>query len=99
MIKIGISISAGNQSKTIPATIWKTLFERLDSLPCLFYVFGTPGERPLLQQLYNVLDGSHNIVNMIGKITLEELPGAIGNMDFYIASDSGNVYIADAQNA
>ncbi|MCX8959151.1 glycosyltransferase family 9 protein [Erwinia psidii] len=98
MIKIGISISAGNQAKTIPAAIWKTLFERLSSLPCLFYVFGTASESPWLQQLYNVLDDSHNIVNMIGKIPLEELPYAIGKMDFYIASDSGNVYIADSQN-
>lgn len=97
-IKVGISISAGNQAKTIPATIWKTLFERLSSLPCLFYVFGTPSETPWLQQLNNVLDDSHNIVNMIGKMTLEELPYAIGKMDFYIASDSGNVYIADSQN-
>ncbi|MFC0141926.1 glycosyltransferase family 9 protein [Erwinia mallotivora] len=98
MIRIGISISAGNQAKTIPAATWKKLFERLSPLPCLFYVFGTPSENPWLQQLYNVLDESHNIVNMIGKLTLEELPWAIGNMDFYVASDSGNVYIADSQN-
>ncbi len=35
---------------------------------------------------------------MIGKVTLEELPWAISRMDCYIASDSGNVYIADAVN-
>jgi ADP-heptose:LPS heptosyltransferase len=37
-----------------------------------------------------------NFINLIGKISLEELPWAISKMDCYIASDSGNVYIADA---
>ena len=37
-----------------------------------------------------------NFINLIGKISLEELPWAISKMDCYIASDSGNIYIADA---
>ncbi|WP_428944545.1 glycosyltransferase family 9 protein [Pantoea sp. FN060301] len=97
-IKIGISISAGNQAKTIPPEIWKRLFERLSDLPCLFYVFGAPNELPRLNALYNEVGEADNIVNLIGKVSLEGLPWAIGNMDFYVASDSGNAYIADAQN-
>lgn len=97
-IKIGISISAGNQAKTIPPTIWKALFDRLSGLPCLFYVFGAPNELTRLHELNKVVGESDNIVNMIGKVSLEGLPYAISQMDFYIASDSGNIYIADSQN-
>lgn len=97
-IKIGISISAGNQAKTIPPVIWKRLFDRLSDLPCLFYVFGSPNELPRLDALYNEIGQADNIVNLIGKVSLEGLPWAIGNMDFYVASDSGNVYIADSQH-
>ena len=97
-IKIGLSISAGNQAKTIPATVWKKVFERLNALPCLFYIFGTAGELIHLKRLYEVVERTDNIVDMTGKMALEELPYAIAQMDFYIASDSGNVYIADAQN-
>jgi len=97
-IKIGISISAGNQAKTIPPAIWKRLFERLSDLPCLFYVFGSPEELPRLNALYEAVGNADNMVNLIGKVSLEGLPWAISNMDFYVASDSGNVYIADSQN-
>lgn len=97
-IKVGISISAGNQAKTIPPAIWKKIFDRLGSLPCTFYVFGAPNELPWLKELYKVVEDSEKIVNLIGKLSLEELPYAISKMDFYVASDSGNVYIADSQN-
>jgi len=97
-IKIGLSISAGNQAKTIPPEIWKTLFDRLDDLPCLFYIFGSPNELAHLIELNKVVGERDNLVNMIGKISLEGAPYAISQMDFYVASDSGNIYIADAQN-
>ncbi|WP_158782280.1 glycosyltransferase family 9 protein [Pantoea sp. BAV 3049] len=97
-IKIGLSISAGNQAKTIPPAIWKTFFDRLSDLPCLFYVFGSPNELTHLIELNKVVGERDNLVNMIGKVSLEGLPSAISQMDFYVASDSGNVYIADSQN-
>lgn len=95
-IKIGLSISAGNQAKTIPPAIWKKLLDRLSDLPCLFYIFGAPSELPRLHELYKEVGERENIINLIGSVPLEGLPHAISMMDFYIASDSGNVYIADA---
>ncbi|WP_147200365.1 glycosyltransferase family 9 protein [Pantoea sp. MBD-2R] len=97
-IKIGLSISAGNQAKTIPPEIWKKFFDRLSTLPCLFYVFGAPNELTRLNELNKVVGERDNIVNLIGKVSLEGLPYALSQMDFYVASDSGNVYIADSQN-
>ncbi|MGY5954807.1 glycosyltransferase family 9 protein [Kosakonia sp. BK9b] len=96
VIRIGISISAGNKAKTIPPVIWKTLFDSLASLPCTFYVFGAPNEQPWMDDIIRSYGEMPNLVNMIGKVSLVELPWAIAKMDCYIASDSGNVYIADA---
>lgn len=96
-IRIGLSITAGNQAKTIPPSVWQRLFDRLAELPCQFYVFGAPNEMTRLQELYRVVGERENIISLVGKIPLEALPAAIAEMDFYVASDSGNVYIADAQ--
>lgn len=96
-IRIGISITAGNQAKTIPPIIWQRLFNHLSDLPCQFYAFGAPNEQSRLQELYKVVGARENLISLVGKVPLEDVPAAIGEIDFYIASDSGNVYIADAQ--
>ena len=96
-IKIGISISAGNRAKTIPAAIWQQLMASLAELPCTFYVFGPPAEQPWLDELLSLSGLQENIVSLIGALKLEEVPWAISQMDFYISSDSGNAYIADAR--
>lgn len=97
-IKIGISISAGNRAKTIPAAVWKQLIDAMKDLPCTWYVFGPPSEQPYLDELLTLVGGDENIVSLVGDLALEDVPWAISQMDLYIASDSGNVYIADAQN-
>ncbi|MCT6591449.1 glycosyltransferase family 9 protein [Pantoea dispersa] len=96
-IRIGISVTAGNQAKTIPPIIWCRLFDHLSDLPCTFFAFGAPNEQSRVQELFKVAGQRNNLVSLVGKIPLEALPAAINEMDFYIASDSGNVYIADAQ--
>jgi len=96
VIKIGLSISAGNKAKTIPPVIWQRIFNSLQDLPCLYYIFGSKNEQVWLDDLIKVTGERVDLVNMIGKVQLEDLPHAISKMDFYIASDSGNIYIADA---
>ncbi|MBA2817710.1 glycosyltransferase family 9 protein [Candidatus Pantoea persica] len=97
-IRIGISISAGNRAKTIPASVWKTLIDSLSEFPCTWFIFGPPAEQPWLDELKTLTGERDNIVSLIGALQLEEAPWAIAQMDFYISSDSGNAYIADAQN-
>ncbi|MCE0802580.1 glycosyltransferase family 9 protein [Buttiauxella sp. S04-F03] len=96
VIKIGLSISAGNKSKTIPAVVWKKVFDALGDLNCIYYVFGPQSEQVWLDDLHREVGVRQNIVSLIGELPLEDVPFAISKMDFYIASDSGNVYIADA---
>ena len=96
VIRIGISVAAGNKAKTVPPVIWKQIADRLADLPCEFYVFGAPNEQSWMDDITRAYGELPNFINLIGKISLEELPWAISKMDCYIASDSGNVYIADA---
>lgn len=96
VIKIGLSISAGNKAKTIPPVIWQRVFEALKDLPCVYYIFGSINEQVWLDDLVKLTGERTDFVNMIGSVKLEDLPHAISKMDFYIASDSGNIYIADA---
>ncbi len=96
VIKIGLSISAGNKSKTIPPSVWKKIFEALGDLNCIYYIFGPGNEQVWLDDLYREIGQKDNIISLIGELPLEDVPFAISKMDFYIASDSGNVYIADA---
>lgn len=96
VIRIGISIAAGNKAKTVPPVIWKRIADHLADLPCEFYVFGAPNEQPWMDDITRVYGEQPNFINLIGQIPLEGLPWAISRMDCYIASDSGNVYIADA---
>lgn len=98
VIRIGLSISAGNKAKTVPPVIWKRIFDALAALPCHFYIFGTESEQPWLDELYRAIGEQPNITSMLGLFPLEDVPWAISRMDCYIASDSGNVYIADAVN-
>lgn len=95
-IKIGLSISAGNKSKTIPPVIWKKIFTSLADLNCIYYIFGPRNEQVWLDDLFREVGEQDNIVSLIGELPLEDVPFAISKMDCYIASDSGNVYIADA---
>lgn len=98
VIRIGLSISAGNKAKTVPPSVWKRIFDTLADLPCQFYIFGTESEQSWLDELYRAIGEQHNITSLLGQIPLEDVPWAISRMDCYIASDSGNVYIADAVN-
>ncbi|WP_413736540.1 glycosyltransferase family 9 protein [Sodalis sp. RH21] len=96
-LKIGISISAGNKAKTIPAAVWAQILTALAPLPCLFYIFGPQDELRYLDDFYQAVGNSGNVISLVGQLKLEEVPYAISRMDCYIASDSGNIYIADAQ--
>jgi ADP-heptose:LPS heptosyltransferase len=98
VIRIGLSISAGNKAKTVPPVVWKRIFDALADLPCHYYIFGTESEQPWLDELYRNIGEQTNITSLLGQLPLEDVPWAISKMDCYIASDSGNVYIADAVN-
>lgn len=74
VIRIGISIAAGNKAKTVPPVIWKRIVDQLADLPCEFYVFGAPNEQSWMDDITRLYGDIPNFTNLIGKISLEELP-------------------------
>jgi len=98
-IKIGISISAGNRAKTIPRDVWKQIIQNLSDLNCQFLVFGPSNEQPYLDALLEILSDEEKsrVISLIGQMPLQDVPYALSQLDAYIASDSGNAYIADSQ--
>lgn len=93
---IGISLTAGNKLKTIDIKTWIKIFNIIEKLNHTIFIFGLDSEEKELNELkkaYNL--DKLNMISLLGKIPLEELPSTISKMNLYISSDTGNSYIAD----
>ncbi|MCK5050275.1 MAG: lipopolysaccharide heptosyltransferase II [Candidatus Cloacimonetes bacterium] len=98
----------GNQAKYIglfPGALHKTkqypveqLAEFIDSVPtewdCQFLTFGSKAERLLAEELNSLTE--INIIDLCGKLDLQQLVFAINKMDAVITNDSGPMHIAAA---
>jgi ADP-heptose:LPS heptosyltransferase len=93
--KVGISLSAGNKMKTIDNETWKKIFKILDKFDLKIYIFGLVNEKIYLENIKK-FNTKNKIISLLGKISLEELPFYISQMNLYISSDTGNSYIADS---
>ncbi|RLR17238.1 lipopolysaccharide heptosyltransferase family protein, partial [Sodalis-like symbiont of Bactericera trigonica] len=58
-------------------------------------MFGPANEQGYFDALVCHAGAGVDIVSLIGLLPLQEVPDAIRRIDCYIATDSGNVYIAD----
>ncbi len=97
--KIGISLTAGNKLKTIDLDTWLKIFKLLDNFDCEVYIFGLNDEIEILKNLQFHLNlYKIQIISLLGKINLDELPYYTSKMNLYISSDTGNSYIADSFN-
>jgi len=94
--KVGLSLSAQNRIKTFPPKTLEAIFEILSNFDLEVYVFGA--EMSELEPLKSVNTRNVEIISLIGKTYLYELPFYEGLMQLYISTDTGNYYIADAQN-
>lgn len=96
---IGISLTAGNKLKTIDTRTWIKIFNIIEKLNHSIFIFGLESEKKELNELNEIYDLSKlNIISLLGKIPLKELPSTISKMNLYISSDTGNSYIADTFN-
>lgn len=97
--KIGLSLTAGNKLKTIDTKTWIKIFNIIEKLDHVIFIFGLESEKKELNELNKVYDlNKLNIISLLGKIPLKELPSTISKMNLYISSDTGNSYIADSFN-
>lgn len=97
--RVGVSLSAGNRLKTLPASLWERLFSLLSPYGAAVYIFGIEEERPLLDALRaRVATPTVTLVDCLGKdaMPIEAVPWHVAQMHLYLSSDTGNSYIADS---
>ena len=92
---IGLFPGALHKTKQYPV---KQLAEFIDSVPsewnCQFLIFGSEAERDLVEELDSLTET--NIIDLCGKLDLQQLVFAINEMDAVISNDSGPMHIAAA---
>ncbi|MDP8201185.1 MAG: glycosyltransferase family 9 protein [Candidatus Tenebribacter burtonii] len=92
---IGIFPGALHKTKQYPV---EQLAEFIDLVPsewhCNFIVFGSKAEIDLAEELNSLT--KTNLIDMSGKLDLQQLAKAINEMDIVITNDSGPMHIAAA---
>jgi heptosyltransferase II len=92
---IGLFPGALHRTKQYPI---KQLAEFIDSVPiewnCQFIIFGSEAENNLTKELNSLTDT--NIIDLCGKLNLQQLVVAIDKMEIVISNDSGPMHIAAA---
>ena len=92
---IGLFPGALHKTKQYPI---KQLAEFIDSVPtewnCQFLIFGSEAENNLAEELNSLT--KTNIIDLCGKLDLQQLVFAISKIDAVITNDSGPMHIAAA---
>ena len=92
---IGLFPGALHKTKQYPIN---QLAKFIDSVPpewnCQFFIFGSKTEMNLADELNSLTE--INIIDLCGKLTLQQLVVAIDKMDTVITNDSGPMHIAAA---
>ena len=92
---IGLFPGALHKTKQYPLNL---LAEFIDSVPtewnCQFLIFGSESERDLVEELNSITET--DIIDLCGKLNLQQLVFAINMMDVMITNDSGPMHIAAA---
>lgn len=90
----GVGLSAGAEWKNLPIDEWQWIFSQLAKNNFLIAVIGIGDDENKLKQILNNRD--IRIMNLINKVSLEQLPELISRFSLFVSSDSGPAYIADA---
>jgi ADP-heptose:LPS heptosyltransferase len=88
---IGIAPFAAHKSKMYPLVKMLDVIEALSKEYKLFLFGGGDKEIPFLQP---IADSYKNVINLAGKLSLDEELDAISNLDVMVSMDSGNAHIA-----
>lgn len=88
---IGIAPFAAHEGKMYPLDLMKTVIETL-SKDYNVVLFG--GGKKEIERLNTFAETSENIINVAGKLQLEEELDVISNLDIMISMDSGNAHLA-----
>lgn len=90
---IGIAPFAQYESKVYPQDIMQKVIDDLASVSSnKIFLFG--GGNKEIEILNSLVDGKENIINVAGKLKLQQELELISNLDVMLSMDSGNAHIA-----
>ena len=89
--KIGIAPFAAHESKMYPLDLMKALIQTLSKTHQIILFGGGKKEMEILNAIEST---SENVVNVAGKLSLNEELDVISNLDIMLSMDSGNGHLA-----
>jgi heptosyltransferase II len=94
---VGISPSAGNKIKNWPGERFAQVADYIsDKYHAQVIVFGGPRDEEEVTQMLKHLAEKTTIINALNKFNIDDLKCAISKLNFFIAVDTGPIYIAEA---
>lgn len=98
-IKIGLSASAGNKIKNWGADNFAKVADALYSHGgTVLYVIGSDRDRAEVDEMVSKLNSKTQVINLLSKLSIEDLKAFISKLDIFISVDTGPIYIAEAFN-
>jgi ADP-heptose:LPS heptosyltransferase/GT2 family glycosyltransferase len=86
---------AGNRTKQWPVEYFSALIDRLvEGEGAKIALVGGPDEKEIAAKVVAKLRHPKAVVNLVGKLTLAELPGFIAGCTLFVGNDSGPKHIA-----
>lgn len=95
--KIIISPSAGNKIKNWGAKKFASLADEIyKKWKPVIFIIGSDRDRDEVEEMVSSLSPDTKVVDLLSKLSLEELKAFISKSDMFISVDTGPIYIAEA---
>ena len=94
---VGISPSAGNRIKQWPAEKFSSVADHLsDKHKATVVIIGGPNDNEEANVMFNHLGHDTRVINLVGRLNIEETKAFISKLKLFISADTGPIYIAEA---
>lgn len=94
---VGITPSAGNKVKEWPVERFAALAEYIHRTDgARIVLLGGPNDSKLVESMKAHLDASTPVVDLAGKLSIDELKACVAQLHLFIGVDTGPIYIAEA---
>ncbi len=95
---IGVHPGSTWETKKWPEQNFAQVIDKCIAQGLKVILFGGPSEAELCRSVLDLTDRSESVVNLAGKLNLQQLAAHIRQLDVYISNDSGPMHIAWVQN-
>jgi ADP-heptose:LPS heptosyltransferase len=96
-LSIGISPTAGNRIKEWPAERFAKVADYLsEKYQAMIVIIAGSNEEEEVKTMLGALNAKTNIINVAGRLSIDELKALASKLYLFISADTGPIYIAEA---